>query len=145
MSELAIARTMSGRESLENWGVLWSSQDLGLLLTIFTEDCVYHDLPFGSVNRGKQEIEAFAKNMFAAFRNFKIENRSVVYGNNQGVVEWTFSGIHDKDLPDLPATHKPFSIPGVSVIEMKSGIITRCTDYWDLFAFQKQVGLFQPA
>lgn len=143
MNELAIARTTHTGEILENWGAVWSSHSMERLLSLFTDDCIYDDVAFGIINHGKQELEDFANAIFAVFPDFRLENRSAVYLNNQGVVEWTMSGTHAGDLPNLPATNKQFSIRGVSVIEMSLGKVKRCTDYWDLFTFQKQVGLFK--
>jgi ketosteroid isomerase-like protein len=36
----------------------WSSHDIDHLLSLFTDDCIYEDVTFGVVNRGKAELSA---------------------------------------------------------------------------------------
>ena len=50
------------------------------------------------------------------------------------------SGTHRGDLPGLPATGKPFILRGASILELSSGQLARCTDYWDMVSFHKQIG-----
>jgi len=47
--------------TLESWAALWSSHDIDALLSLFTEDCVYEDVTFGAVNRGKAELRALPR------------------------------------------------------------------------------------
>ena len=45
----------------DHWAAAWSSHNTEELLTLFTDDCVYEDVTFGVVNRGKKEVRAFAE------------------------------------------------------------------------------------
>lgn len=46
-----------------------------------------------------------------------------------------------KDLPGLPATHRPFAVRGASIVEFPDAKNSLCSDYWDLTTYMKQVGL----
>jgi steroid delta-isomerase-like uncharacterized protein len=56
-------------------------------------------------------------------------------------MEWTMSGTQTGEMPGMPATGKTFSLRGASVVELRDGKLTRCSDYWDLVTLLKQLGL----
>ena len=60
-----------------------------------------------------------------------------------GAVEWVWRGKQTKDLPGLPATNRPFQVRGASIVEFRDAKISRCSDYWDLATYMKQVGLIK--
>ena len=126
---------------LEQWAVAWSSNDVEKLLPLFTDNVVYEDVTFGAVNHGHKELRDFAKGTFDAFADLKFELKSRVVGadGKSGAIEWVFRGRQIKDLPELPATNKPFEVRGASVVEFADGKISRDSDYWDLATYTKQV------
>jgi steroid delta-isomerase-like uncharacterized protein len=124
-----------------HWAAAWSSQDTEKLLTLFTGDCLFEDVTFDVVTRGKQELRGFANGAFAAVPDFKIEVTREFATDQWAAVEWVMSGTHRGDFPGLPATGKRFSVRGTSIFELEGGKIRRESDYWDAATFMKQVGL----
>lgn len=131
----------STEASLEEWAAAWSVGDADRLASIFTDDCIYEDVTMGVLTHGKAELKAFADGIFAAIPEFAIELGSRFAGGGWAAMEWTMSGTHHGDLPGLPATGKSFSLRGSSILELSSDQIGRCTDYWDMVTFLKQIGV----
>ncbi len=52
---------------LNDYLAVWNSHDTEKVVSLFTDDCVYEDLAFGRINRGKEELRAFVNGTFAAF------------------------------------------------------------------------------
>ena len=130
---------------LDDWATAWSSHDPERVIALFTDDCVYEDVTFGAVNRGKAELRAFANGTFAAVPDFKVSLVTRFVAGNRGAMEWTMSGTHKGDFPGLPATGKRFSsIRGATIVELKEGKILRCFDYWDAATLMRLVGLLPP-
>ena len=123
-----------------DWATAWSSHDPEQVTDLVTDDCVYEDVTLGVTNHGKAELRAFAEELFKAFPDVKVELTSRFAGGDWGGMEWTMSGTHRGDLPGLPATGKPFSFRGASIVVLQKYKIRRCADYWDLATFLKQVG-----
>ena len=138
----------AGAQNLENMvkdaTAAWSSHDTEKILSYFTDDCVYEDLAFGVVNRGKGKLRNFINGTFAAFPDFNIEIKSFFLSGDWYGSEWIISGTHKGDLPNLPATGKKFSVRGASVGELKEGKIKRSSDYYDLMTFLNQIGVMPP-
>jgi steroid delta-isomerase-like uncharacterized protein len=126
---------------LEQWAAAWSSGDVEKVLPLFTDNVVYEDVTFGSVNHGRKELNNFAKGTFEAFADLKFElkSRVVAADGKSGAMEWIWRGRQIKDLPELPATNKPFEVRGASVVQFADGKISRNSDYWDLATYLKQV------
>ena len=129
----------------DNWTAAWSSHNTEELLTLFTDDCVYEDVTFGVVNRGKKELRAFADGVFAGIPDFKIEVTAQFASGTWASMEWVMSGTHKGDFPGMPATGKRFSTRGVTVLELDAGKIRRNSDYWDAASVMRQVGLVSSA
>ena len=95
----------------------------------------------GAVNRGKEELKAFASATFTAFPDFKVELTSRFFAGDWAASEWIMSGTQTGDLPGIPATGKSFSIRYASIMELKDGKIRRNADYWNLVSLLQQLGL----
>jgi steroid delta-isomerase-like uncharacterized protein/uncharacterized protein (TIGR02118 family) len=132
--------TASAEATLREWAAAWSAGDSDRLAAIFTDDCVYEDVTMGVLTHGKAELKTFADGIFGAIPDFAIELAAHFAAGGWAGLEWTMSGTQRGDLPGLPATGKPFTLRGSSILELSSGRIARCTDYWDMTAFLKQIG-----
>lgn len=123
----------------------WNSHDADKIASFFTDDCVYEDLAFGMVARGKKEIKDFIKVTFVWSPDLKFELKSFFSAGGRTATEWVMTGTHAGELPGMPATGKSFSLRGVSISELREGKISRNTDYYNLVSFLQQVGLLPEA
>jgi steroid delta-isomerase-like uncharacterized protein len=123
----------------DQWATAWSSHDVEKVLRLFTDDCLYEDVPTATVNAGKDALRDFAEFFFTVAPDLKIELSSRLETDRRAVCEWKMSGTQQGDIPNLPATHKPFSIRGASILELQEGKVRRCSDYRDMSAFLKQL------
>ncbi len=130
---------------LDDWAMAWSSidnKDPERVLALFADGCVFEDVTFGVVARGKEELRSFVNRAFAAVPDFKYGLTSRFAASQWATIEWVMSGTHKGDFPGMPATGKRFSsVRGVSILELEAGKIRRESDYWDAATFMKQVGL----
>jgi steroid delta-isomerase-like uncharacterized protein len=125
----------------EAWAAAWSSGDPGKLPALFTEDCVYEDVTLGVVNRGSEELRAFASGFMGGVPDFKVELTSSFVTGDRLSAEWRMTGTHTGDLPNMPATGRKFDLRGASVFELEGGKGKGCRDYWDMATLLKQIGL----
>jgi steroid delta-isomerase-like uncharacterized protein len=126
---------------LDDWGRYWSSHDMDGLLALFTDDVIYEDVTMGAVNHGKDELQRFGQGFFVGFPDVTFEVTSRFAGGTSGAIEWVMRGTHRGDLPGMPATGKQVDVRGTSIIEFAGDKIRRCSDYWDMATFLKQLGL----
>jgi steroid delta-isomerase-like uncharacterized protein len=124
---------------LDQWATAWSSHDVDRVLQLFADNCLYEDVPTGAVNTGKDALRAFAQFFFSVAPDFTVELSQRFETEKWAAGEWTMSGTQKGDMPNLPATGKSFSIRGATILEIEHGKIRRCSDYWDMAAFLKQL------
>jgi steroid delta-isomerase-like uncharacterized protein len=125
---------------VEQWAEGWSNHDMAEVASLFTDDCIYEDVALGVVNRTKEELKAFGDGFIAGVPDLKVKVTSRFASGDMAAAEWTMSGTHTGDLPGLPATGKTFSLRGVSIFQLRGSKLFRCSDYWDLAAFKRQLG-----
>ena len=102
---------------------------------------IYEDVTFGVVNRGRSQLRAFAEPFFSGFPDITFDMQSSFANGSGGGSEWIMRGTHKGDLPGMPATGKRMEVRGSSTFEFAGGRIRRCSDYWDMATFLKQLGL----
>ena len=127
---------------LEDYFTAWNSQDVERILSFFTDDCLYEDVALKRIVRGKAELQALLESVFTDIADLKMDIKSVFSSGNWGASEWLMSGrfVHSS-VPLLTATGKSFLVRGATVFELSNDKISRNTDYLDLTAFLKQVGI----
>ena len=129
---------------LDDWRAAWTSNEPEKVLALFADQCVFEDVTFGLVARGKGEIRSFATRAFVAVPDFQYGVTSRFADRQWAVIEWVMSGTHEGDLPGIPATGKRFSsVRGTTILELEDGKIRRESDYWDAATLMKQVGLLR--
>jgi steroid delta-isomerase-like uncharacterized protein/uncharacterized protein (TIGR02118 family) len=133
------------QRAIEQHWAHWSAHDMNRLVTLFTEDVVYEDVTMGVVNRGLAQFRAFGEAFFSAFPDVTFEATSSSANGSTGGSEWIMRGTHKGDLPGMPATGKRMEVRGSSIFEFEGEKIRRCSDYWDMATFLKQLGLMAPA
>ena len=118
----------------------WSSGNLDQLLSVFSDNVTYEDVPLGVVFHGKEELRAFAKGFFNGFPDLKAVIVTTVVNGDRGASEWTFAGTQTGDMPNMPASNKRMDLRGMSTYEFASGKIKRKIDYWDVGTMMRQLG-----
>jgi steroid delta-isomerase-like uncharacterized protein len=126
---------------LERWAPAWSSHDPEKVLSLFTDDCVFEDVTFAVVIRGKEALRGFVRGAFVAMPDIHFELTGRLAAGQRAALEWVMSGTHAGDFPGMPATGKRLSVRGSTILELEAGKIRRESDYWDAATFMRQVGL----
>ena len=126
------------QKSLVNtWIDGWNSSTPQILVTDFTLDGYYEDVPSGLKKMGIKQINDLHKYFHDVIGGLYIKLVAAHVGGHHGTIEWILSGT---DV-GMWKTGKPFSVQGVSVIEVKNGRISRDLDYYDMATVMKQLGV----
>lgn len=115
-----------------SWASAWSSANVDRLLALFTEDCIYEEVPTGIVNRGKDQVRTFALSLWEAIEGLKITPKRIMATDESATVEWTMTGRPQKEFPGLPTSKPIIRVRGMSMFVFNQGKIERVSDYWDL-------------
>src|SRR2546428_843964 len=108
----------------QNWVAAWNAHDADAVAALLTTDAVYEDVPFGLVNHGPAQIRAFAQFFFTVVPDLHVQLVNSSLKDGHGTIEWVFSGT---DV-GIYHTGKPFSVRGVTVIDVHGTQISRNVD-----------------
>ena len=100
----------------------WDTGDIGKVMSYFSEDIVYEDVPKAEIAKGAGAVKVFVEKFFSDYSGIRLAVDSVTVGKKGAAAEWTMSGGSGKEA---------WSIRGASVMEHKGGKISKVTDYWD--------------
>jgi limonene-1,2-epoxide hydrolase len=109
----------------------WPHRNLDEILSFFTDDAEYHNVPMGPAAKGKDAIKAVINSFLPMAKSveFKVL-RSAAAGNtvlNERV-----------DIFDMGG--KRVELPVAGVFEIRGGKIALWRDYFDLAMWTKQMG-----
>ena len=118
-----------------------SRRDADGMLEHWSDDGVVDLAPLG-ILRGRAQIGAFFRELFAAFPDLETTVTRVAAGQNEVAVEWrmsaTFSG---EPFQGVEATGRPIELRGIDLIEIEDGKNVSNTAYYDGMAFARGIGL----
>jgi steroid delta-isomerase-like uncharacterized protein len=121
----------------QKWIDGWNSSEPEKLVAAFTSDGLYRDIPFDLTKKGSAELRELHKFFHESVAGLYCKLIASRVSGGHGTIEWLFGGT---DV-GVYKTGKPFEVPGVSVIEVRQGRISRNLDYYDAATIMKQVGL----
>jgi len=120
----------------------WSCHDASAVAAFVTDDVDFEEVTLGERLHGRPAVADFVDRFTATFSSdYHFELVSELATSDRLAAEWTASGHHDRDSPTLPATHKPFTIRGVTIARLVDGKLSASRDYWDMAGFLRDVGL----
>lgn len=117
-----------------------ASGDIESLQHDYAEHAVVEDGMYREPLVGRAAIMARKSVGLAAVSDFQLKITSRVVHGNQVSAEWVATGIHSGDLPDMPATGRPFTLRGITVTVREQGKIVRESIYYDLEHLRSQIG-----
>jgi steroid delta-isomerase-like uncharacterized protein len=130
------------KELLERHFKAWSAGDVEGIVACFSADAGMEDLGVEARFNGREGIRQMAARVLAAIPDLRWTPRRICVDGSTAVTEWHMGGTHQGDLPRIgPGTGNPFSVPGVSIDEVRDGLIQQHRDYWNVAAYRRQVGL----
>jgi steroid delta-isomerase-like uncharacterized protein len=140
----AAEKQAESEKMFRDYCATWSpNPDIEKLLTYFTDDCIYENIPREQTYHGKDGVRAYVKACYDAIPDFKIEVTSVFASGDWLACEWVMTGTQTGVTKDFPGTGKSFNMRGSSIVQLKEGKIHRNADYWDMMTFLRQVGLIK--
>jgi len=120
-----------------------NSKDIDQIVSVASDDCIWENVATKEVCKGKEELRKYFKDLFTAFPDMNVELKSWFASGNQVCVESIMSGTSIGKMPNSPIepTGKHWSVPTVSVSELKDGKAYRSKIYFDMASVMQQEGL----
>jgi steroid delta-isomerase-like uncharacterized protein len=109
----------------------------------YAENAIVEDSMHREAFVGRSAIMGRKNVLFAAASEGKITLTNRLANGNQVTAEWVATGVHTGDLPGMPASGRPFSLRGVTVVVRENSKIVRESLYYDVNELRRQLGHIQ--
>jgi steroid delta-isomerase-like uncharacterized protein len=138
-------RRITRRKAVENhvrsyWDAI-ARRDPDAIVEHWSEDGVDDIVPL-AVLRGRSEIAAFFRELFAAVPDLETTVTRVVAGEHEAAVEWRMTGnFSGEPFQGVDAPGKRLEMRGLDLFRVEDGKIVSNTGYYDGMSFARQIGL----
>ena len=140
-----IASVNDVRAFIDEYFAAWSGTDEDLILSYYSET-VSLELP-GTVINGKAALrDQFVRPFVAGFPGNRHVVKSMIFGKDVVVVEWSFEAAHKGPFVGTLATGTAVKLPGCGVYQFDpvNRQITAARIYFDVTTLLKQISSHQP-
>ena len=127
--------------TVKQWLETYTRGDLEAAMAHYTDDIEFEDPIFGERVAGRDALrEAFSRFFFTGVT--RLAFRRWTGGATGGAVEWDWTANWgpERTFLGFDVSSKRFVVRGVSVLELRQGLIARQTDYWDARGALRQIG-----
>jgi steroid delta-isomerase-like uncharacterized protein len=110
----------------------WNSRDGGRVADAFTPGGVRVEYARpGARLEGRDAIAGQAQAYMTSVPDCVLDVRGLIEQGDTATLEWTYRGTHTGDIPGLEASGRDIWLPGVSVYQLRDGLIEEERVYWD--------------
>lgn len=121
---------LTPEQTVRNFLAAWPRKNVDELMSYFTDDAVYHNVPVAPV-KGASEIRKVFEGFVGAFAIELIVVNAAANGNL----------VFTERIDRFWMNGKTFDLPVNGVFELRRGKIASFRDYFDLASFEKPSGL----
>lgn len=118
------------------YGQAWNDRDVEAIVSLHSTDSTLEVHGLAPVAKGHDEIRATLRSFFEAWQDSVFERRSVFFGSEHWVSEWTVhatpSGPIEIGGKVLDLSKSELSMDGADVIHVRDGKVVRKSSYIDL-------------
>lgn len=133
---------LTGDQLINSWVNFWNEKDTDQINHLYADNAVFEDVAEGATYEGLSAIKQCLIDDISFAPDIKVEIISILVSENQGVLEWRWSGTQTGDISGLmPATDKKFSIRGITLFEFRNNKIVKQSDYYNAATFLYQLGV----
>lgn len=119
----------------------WNSHDIERVLAFYSQEYVGDDVGQASVLRGHDDLRAMLEMYWKAFPDLKFAVTDAIAQDERVAIVWVAEGTHQGPVMNIPPTGHKVEVRGVSVVNVRNGLIVRGEYIWDLAGMLRHMGL----
>ena len=114
--------------------------DMEGTLATLTRDCLFEDVPTGTLHRGHQGVRAYYQRWWSAFGNAPEKSRRYVPDPATMIVETHFVGTHVGEWDGISPSGRAIDLPVMIVVSFADALMSGERFYYDRATLLSQLG-----
>lgn len=119
----------------------WNSHDAEAVLRLYSTEYIGDDVGQTSLLHGHEGLRTLLNTCWNAFPDLRFACLHCITQDSRLVAVWTAQGTHRGTIMNIPPTGHRVEVQGVSIVEVKDGLIVRGRSIWDLAGMLRHMGL----
>lgn len=119
----------------------WNSHEIANVLSFYSPDYEGSDVGQAEPVKGHEGLRTMLETQWQAFPDLHFIVTNTVVQGCQVVSIWQAEGTHRGPIMNIPPTGRWVQVRGVSIIEVKDGLVVRGQYIWDLAGMLRHMGL----
>lgn len=121
--------------------IAWNSHDMEKVLSFYAPECTSDDVGQASQLRGREGLRTMLSTYWRGFPDLKFEVTDTVVQDSHLAIAWVAEGTHRGPMMNIPPTGRKVQVRGVSIIDVRDGLVVRGQYIWDLAGMLRHLGL----
>jgi len=126
---------------VEKYFAGWNSKDLKVLDEIADPQFGMYNPSISQNPMNSEQTKSWAESIFKAFPDVKYDIKDILAEGDKVVIWWTFTGTHQGDIWNIPATGKKVTNSAIEIYKFKNGKIVEERTEIDGMSFFQQLGM----
>jgi len=119
----------------------WNSHDAESVLRLYSPEYIGDDVGQASLLRGHEGLRVLLQVYWNAFPDLRFACEDCIVQDSRLVAVWVAEGTHQGAIMNIPPTGHRVEVRGMSVLDVKDGLIVRGQSIWDLAGMLRHMGL----
>lgn len=107
----------------------WSQGKLELKDKLLTPDFVFTSP--SQVVEGSEAVAGYLSYLRSAFPDLHFTTHDTIIEEDRAACIWTLHGTQEQEFMGFPAQGQKVALPGVSILKISEGRLSRARTYWD--------------
>ena len=119
----------------------WNSHEIEKVLSFYASECTSDDVGQASLLRGREGLRVMLDMYWRGFPDLQFKVTDTVVQDSRLAIAWLAEGTHQGTMMNIPPTGRKVQVRGISIIDVKDGLVVRGQYVWDLAGMLRHLGL----
>ncbi len=141
---MAETTAVEHKQVIERYIEAFNEQDLDVLPAVVTEDVHVQGLigADGDIH-GIEEYREWWRETLSGLPDAHLDRTDYLESGDRVATRWIFTGTHEHEMFDIPATNRSFEVRGLSIFRMEQGKIAQKLYQQDDLLMLQQLGILE--
>jgi steroid delta-isomerase-like uncharacterized protein len=118
-----------------------NSHDTERLLSLCSPDYTGSDVSQATLLQGRADLRVMLEGFWNAFPDLQFVTTDMVVQGSRLAIVWVAQGTHQGSIMNIPPTGHRVEVRGISIIDVRDGLVVRGQSIWDVAGMLRHMGL----